>query len=157
MTESEWLAGTDPVPMLYYLQRKTSDRKLRLFAVGCARRIWEVLGPNDQANVEFAERFAEHSDDLYELDWFSTFEESHEAAKSTILMNAWTAASKTATNTAYAWATEAAMQGSFEQFVSRLNSEHQGQADLLRCVFGNPFHPVSFHPGWLTPTVKKLA
>jgi hypothetical protein len=39
MTEAEWLAATDPTPMLALLHRQTraSERKMRLFAVACAR------------------------------------------------------------------------------------------------------------------------
>ncbi|MBA4062425.1 MAG: hypothetical protein C0501_01720 [Isosphaera sp.] len=29
--------------------------------------------------------------------------------------------------------------------------------DLLRCVFGNPFRPVTAEPRWLTSTVVQLA
>jgi hypothetical protein len=30
-------------------------------------------------------------------------------------------------------------------------------ADLARCVFGNPFHPVPLAPGWCLPAVVSLA
>lgn len=65
MTEQEWLACTDPIPMLNlvrgpvsvktrevygrevpcegYFDRKTSDRKLRLFSCACFRRLWHLL------------------------------------------------------------------------------------------------------------------
>ncbi|MCU0705490.1 MAG: hypothetical protein MUF18_16070 [Fimbriiglobus sp.] len=31
------------------------------------------------------------------------------------------------------------------------------QCDLLRCIFGNPFRPVSFDPAWITETAVALA
>jgi hypothetical protein len=39
MTESEWLAGTDPAPMLDFLRGEASLRKLRLLAAGFARSL----------------------------------------------------------------------------------------------------------------------
>ena len=38
MTEAEWLAATNPRPMVEAIRAKASERKLRLFAVACCRR-----------------------------------------------------------------------------------------------------------------------
>ncbi|HEX4613640.1 MAG TPA: hypothetical protein VH092_35990 [Urbifossiella sp.] len=60
MTEAEWLAATDPTPMLEFLRGKVSDRKLRLFGNACCRRIWAHLGdPRSRSIVVASERFVE--------------------------------------------------------------------------------------------------
>src|SRR5262245_6634951 len=43
MTEAEWLACTDPEQMLRFVYGRVSNRKLRLFACACSRRIWHYL------------------------------------------------------------------------------------------------------------------
>jgi hypothetical protein len=65
MTESEWLACTNPTRMLGFLKHNLSQRKQRLFAVACCRRIWSIfLSDLFQFHesceaVEAAERYAE--------------------------------------------------------------------------------------------------
>ena len=60
MTESEWLECTNPTPMLEFLRGKASDRKLRLFASACCRRIWSASKRKGSRNaVEVCETYAD--------------------------------------------------------------------------------------------------
>jgi hypothetical protein len=60
MDEAEWLACNDSRPMLEFLREKVSERKLRLFAVGCCRRSWQLLThPDRRKAVEVGERYAD--------------------------------------------------------------------------------------------------
>jgi hypothetical protein len=68
VTEAEWLACTDPGPVLELVGGRASDRKLRLFACACLRRIWHLVeDPRGRAVVEVAERFADGRADRQEL------------------------------------------------------------------------------------------
>src|SRR5436190_21674746 len=62
MNEREWLTSIEPTPMLGYLRGKASERKLRLFAVACCRRVWHLL-PDERSRkaVEVSERYADGS------------------------------------------------------------------------------------------------
>src|SRR5262245_9712586 len=73
MTEWEWQACGDPERMLAHLQGRKrpalSDRKLRLFACACCRRVWPLLiDPRSRRAVEVAEQFAEGRVGPLELD-----------------------------------------------------------------------------------------
>jgi hypothetical protein len=60
MTPQEWLTSTHPYQMLVFLRGQVSERKLRLFACACVRRIWHLLDdPRSRTAVEVAERYAD--------------------------------------------------------------------------------------------------
>src|SRR5262245_62600108 len=66
MTEGGWLASDDPTPMLNHRRPDgvylvdASDRKLRLFACACCRRVWGwITNPDARTAVEVAERFTD--------------------------------------------------------------------------------------------------
>jgi hypothetical protein len=60
MTEAEWLASTDPTRMLVFLKDTPGERKLRLFACACCRRIWDLIDEEDcRIAVEMTERFVD--------------------------------------------------------------------------------------------------
>jgi hypothetical protein len=60
MNAQEWQACADPQLMLEFLGAKVSDRKLRLFAVACCRRVahWQP-NANCRHAVDVVERFAD--------------------------------------------------------------------------------------------------
>lgn len=73
MTESEWLAGEEPDPLLAMLwaSGRRSERKLRLFGVACVRRIWHLLSPRasrlfHQAAKEWVHVHQRREGDVYQ-------------------------------------------------------------------------------------------
>src|SRR5262245_5628748 len=60
MTEAKWLALDDPEEMLLEIRDRVSDRKMRHFALACARRVRDrVTDSRGLAALVFAERFAD--------------------------------------------------------------------------------------------------
>jgi hypothetical protein len=152
MTDDEWLNCTDPQPMLEFLRGKASDRKLRLFAVACSRRIWDWIDPLGRRAVDVAERFADGLAGPDEL------RAARLACQGAGGQAAWYAA---ATNAAVAArnAARSSQAGVVNNGQSGSEAaELLAQAALLRDIFGPmPLRPLSFDSSWLTPAVVALA
>jgi hypothetical protein len=68
MTEADWLACADPEPLLELVRHKASDRKIRLFAVACCRRVWSSFEHEEFRDaVRKAEAFADGLADRAEM------------------------------------------------------------------------------------------
>ena len=146
MTEREWLASLDPMPMLAFLTTigTPSERKLRLFAVACSRRIWDRIDDLSRAAVETAEQFADGKASADQL------RAARLACKSAGDNASWYSAVSNAAIAARNAALSA--QAAFDN-----PSERREQATLLRDVFGNPFHSILLDVCWSSSAVIDLA
>src|SRR5262245_8765645 len=153
MTEASWLDCPDPQLMLNYLHGKTSDRKLRLFAVACCRHIWQYLTDEPSRHaVEVAERLADGKATKAEQRAATlTAQRRSGAASCAAGFRAFHAAEAAAWNAAPEFAravTTGEPYVSDDAYNSAYSLERNAQSELIRDVFGNPFRMVTFDPHW---------
>jgi hypothetical protein len=168
MNEQHWLAATSPTPMLGFLRGrgKVSDRKLRLFACACCRRVWHLLTEEGSREfIEVNERYAEGAEGKERL--LSAYERASQAYLSVDPSKPFTP--RTASPAAECvlglvdWVDVAQVMHEVVETVQIELSEASGrderhaQSALFRDIFGNPFRPVALDPSWLTSTVRSLA
>jgi hypothetical protein len=166
MTEAEWLASTDPTPMLEFLRGKASDRKLRLFASSCCRQSWRYIPDSaSRRAVEVSELFADRKVRAAKLS--AAASEANEVASSIAheALITMTSSKYAEKDGAYGAARCAARTIDAEQ-VGRLAwlaspRPRSNQCALLRDNFGNPFRPSPPLPpavlAWNDRTVPRLA
>jgi hypothetical protein len=144
MTEYEWQSCTDPTPLLVSLRAKASERKLRLFAVACCRRVWRQMadGRSRQA-VEVAEQYADglagDAERIFisKIAYAAWTTPAGAAAREALAANAWASASGASRYATWA------VQG-----VPRAEELH-AHAELAHDIFGNLFRPFNVYPAWL--------
>jgi hypothetical protein len=175
MTEAEWLAGGDPQQMLEVLFGQGRDRKLRLFACACVRRVWpSVRDRRCRIAVRVAERFADglatpdertvaHHAALEATRRFGGarhWRPAEEAARDAAGYDAFAAARDAARGALHAVQAGAWTAGDRSDYDALITAE-QDQCAILRDLVGNPFRPApGIDPRWLRwngGTIGKLA
>jgi hypothetical protein len=129
MTEQEWLECADPMRMLEFVQGEASDRQLRLFDIACKRNIRNWL-PDERKALDVAERFADGMATEQEL---KSAQIAAEAAASAVLDL------DVADELGYL---DTAL-------VDLVDLNPSFNADALRDIIGDPFHPVVINSAWL--------
>jgi hypothetical protein len=175
MTEEEWLVGTEPKAMLELLVAKVSDRKLRLFACACCRRIWSlILDERWRTAVKFAEDYADQrcSRERLQVEWDAEgMTAVGHAVDGATAMDAGWGAGWTARNVVEAIVSDdrhSLMPKNFGDMTAWLAFTHERkrsiehaertiQTTLLRDIVGNPFRPLNFDPSWQTLSAVRLA
>ncbi len=172
MTEEEWLRCEDPSSMFTTVKGRKNDRKLRLFAVACCRRIIPLRDDEDsQKALAVAELFA---------DGLALKPQRRNAQHAVVDSHGQSVVVHTLSKVAF----DAAFRSSVSAAnrVAQVAVRHLGEPEdtlaiykqaairraerakelaaqtaLLRDIFGNPFRPVALDPAWLTSDVLALA
>jgi hypothetical protein len=163
-----WLESTDPRAMLRHLGDAPSDRKLRLFSCACCRRAWvfakdKRLEPlllllEGIADGTVKERRREPARTRSYKLTTARIDDSQQC----IAWEFWRGLQQSfdRRNTDFGESAAAAFgyaAGKGPEFHPAKAAERRRQANVVREIFGNPFHPVAFDPVWRTDTVMTLA
>jgi len=181
MTEAQWLKSVEPFDMLGYLDGKSTDRKLRLFQAACCRRVWKLLPKKvcrdavliaekyADGEVGDKERRAAHALIVgfrpngalaekvrglaaRQAGYAAFYAIDKRVAKHLRLIRA----SGVSATLAHA-ARKAAKSQERDPWTKVHKAEQRITAHLIRCIFGNPFRPVTIDQTWKTDTVLSLA
>jgi hypothetical protein len=160
MTEVEWLACADPMPMLALLRGKGQRSKLLRFVAAILRRHPPLLAWRSPRVLEVVERCAD-AGQVSPTEWG----EACRLLASGPMRGYWRQVTEDWDRGEADEVDVAALIAEAPQDVKDYPgrawaAEQQWQADLLRCVFGNLFRPVRVEPSrlaWREGTVVQIA
>ncbi len=172
MTEPEWFECQEPGRLISHVRGRVSGRKLRQIAVASASRTQHLLsGEQCRQALEAARQLAEGNfteDDTEPIRrelWnyiranagtrpphtanadAAVAKALHPLPDEAARMAAWEAAKALVRGRGIPWE---------RADYDRMTIQRE-LADLVRCIFGNPFRPVAADPAWRTSTVVGLA
>jgi hypothetical protein len=153
-------------------QHRTSDRKLRLFACSCCRRVWHLL--EDERSHRAVEAGEQLADELINLEDVGVIIVQAERALNRLRRRFGAASPQAgAARAAQALGREARRAAEHAANHARwaedwetiyeskpLDDVQSRQCTLLRDIVGNPFSPVAVDPAWLlwnNQVIPKLA
>jgi hypothetical protein len=159
-TEEKWLQKNDPVPLDRYLEPRLSDRKKQLFACASIRLFWDrLIDDRSKQLVEMSEAFAEGQVTIVDfltycfkqIDNTDVDEKNPppEGRKQIKLDEVY--AIRRMLGYVPSFSTSFVME-----HLSDIDNSHSSeqtlhyQADLLRDLFGSPFHQPKLNSDWLT-------
>jgi hypothetical protein len=149
--------------MLEYCEEFRFARQWQLFLCACARRVWHLLGDaRSRRAVEVGEAYADGEASqaaLFEAcvaagtgcQWDSTKPEE----LAVCVAHAATFPIRDRFKDAYERAIDCYYDAA--RASGDPDREYAAQADLMRCIFGNPFRPVTFEAAWRTGAAVQLA
>ena len=173
VTEAEWLANDDLWAMLTHLGAKRTERKVRLFAVACCRRVWRHLDAEHRLAVEVAERVADGLADEDERSAVAYLVDGADAELNPEDLESPRHLAEVAASWAIQSDQSAEDEGTIDpdsECCATLTAQSAAQAtrwkkreatlqgELFRDIFGNPFRKLpKLKKTWLTETVVSLA
>ncbi len=183
MTEAEWVACGSPAAMFVQIGGTALDRKRRLLGCGLGRHMWPALrDARSRAAVEVAERYADAAateDQLAEAEAgaravmlkmrkYNRSRSRYECLGTAVPVWAsgsgvrgWGVGDTSEGDPAGGPAADAAIWEDAAEAMSREGGEWHGELRWLcgtvRCVFGNPFQPVTFGRNWRKKSVTEVA
>jgi hypothetical protein len=169
MTEQEWQKFTSLdfgfIWETECLDPLLTDRKCRLFAAACCRRIWQYI-PDDASKQLIKDMECVADGTLTEGEWKTacldyerpdSSTEAEVSALSAIATCRFDKKNRLADTAARYCSETIGAAAPVGERQDRRDAEERVQCDLIRDIFGNPFRPVAVDPSWLTTDVRLLA